>query len=105
MRGSGQEKETDETRYRTPITQHVQHEGNQSDVEEKGSGEESVETGACFAVDTPALVDAEGLTAAQPTRSKRPKKLKLERRGASPRERSRSRVKSVLKKVYIVELP
>jgi len=38
----GQEEGTDETRYRAPITQqHVQHEGNQSDMEEEGIGEES----------------------------------------------------------------
>jgi len=39
--GVGQEKETEETRYRAPITQqHVENEGKQSDVDEEGSGEE-----------------------------------------------------------------
>jgi len=98
--GVRQEKGTAETRYRAPITkQHVQHEGNQSDVEEEGSGEESVVTVVCCEVDTPAPIDAELLPAAQPTRPKRPKKLKLDGRESPPRERSRSRVRSVFKKV------
>jgi len=74
-------------------------------VEEKGTGEESVEAEVCFAVETPALIDAEGPTAAQPTRPKRPEKLKLERVGSPPRERNRSRVRSVLNKVKIAESP
>ena len=50
-------------------------------------------------MDTLAPIDAEDLCAAQPTRPKRPKKLKLDRREMPPRERSRSRVRSVLEKV------
>ena len=57
-----------------------------------------VEKEVWFAVETPAPIAAEGSTATQPTRPKRPKILKLERKGSSPRERSRSRVRSVLKK-------
>ena len=68
-----QEKETDETRHRTPIIQQDQHEGNQSEVEETGSGEESVEAEVWFAVDTSVPIDVGGSTAAQPTRPKRPK--------------------------------
>jgi hypothetical protein len=67
-------------------------------VEEKRSGDESVETEVCFAVYTPASIDAENSSAAQPTRPRRRKKLKVDRRGSPPRERSRSRVRSVLKK-------
>ena len=95
----GQEKE--ETIYRSPIThQHIQHEGKQSDVEEEGSGEESVVMVVCCEVDTLAPVDADDLRAAQPIRPKRSKKLKLlDRRKSPPRERSRSRVQSVVKKV------
>jgi len=68
-------------------------------VEENGSGEESVVTEVCCEVDTLAPVDAEDVPAAQPTTPKRPKKLKLDRRGSPARERSRSRVRSVVKKV------
>ena len=68
-----QEKETDETRHRTSITQQDQHEGIKSDVEEKGSWEESVEAEVWFTVDTPAPIDAEGSTAAQPPRLMHPK--------------------------------
>jgi len=98
--GAGERQMRLRGRYRAPFTQqHVQHEGNQSDVEKEGSGEESVVTGVCCEVDTPAPIDAEDLPAAQPTRPKRPKKLKLDRIGSPPRETSRSRVRSVLKKV------
>jgi len=74
--GVGQEKETDETKHRTPITQqNVQLDGNQYDVEERGSEEDSVEAKVRIAVvGPPAAVDAEGSTAAQPTRHKRSKK-------------------------------
>ena len=71
--GVVQEKETDETRHRTSITQD-QHEGIQSDVEDKRSWEESVEAEVWFTVDTPAPIDAEGSTAAQPPRLKHPEK-------------------------------
>ena len=100
MRGSGaRERHRGDYIYRPPITQHVQHESNQSDVEEEGSGEESVLTEVCCEVNTLAPIDAEDLRAAQPIRPKRPKKLKLDRRGSPPRERSRSRVRSVVKKL------
>jgi len=68
-------------------------------VEEEGSGGESVVREVCYEMDTLGSIDAEDLRAAQPTRPKRPKKLKLDRRGSSPRERSRGRVRSVVKKV------
>jgi len=68
-------------------------------VEEEGNGEESVLTEVYCEVDTLAPIDAEDLPDAQPTRPKRPKKLKLGRRESPPRERSRSRMRSVLKKV------
>ena len=46
----------------------------------------------------PNPIDAEDLPAAQPNRPRRPQKLKLDRRGSPSRERSRRRVRSVLKK-------
>jgi len=69
----GQEKETHEIIYRATITQHVQHEGNQSDVEEEGSGKESVLAEVCCEADTSAPIDAEDFPDAQTTRPKRPK--------------------------------
>jgi len=72
--GVGQEKETEETIYRSPIIQqHVQHDGNQSDVEEEGSGEESVVMEVCRKLGTLAPIDAEDLRATQPTRPRRKK--------------------------------
>ena len=100
MRGGGQEEEIEETIDRVPSTQqHVQHEGDQSDVEEEGRGKEQVVTEVCFEENTSVLSDTEDPNATQPTEPKRPKKLKLDRRGSPPRERSRSRVQSVLQKV------
>ena len=82
--GVVQEKETDENRNRTPTIQHQnQNEGIQSELEEKGIGEESVEAEVWFAVDNPAHTNVEGSTAAQPTRPKRPKNEDGEKRFAS----------------------
>jgi hypothetical protein len=69
----GQEKETDETRHKTPVTQQDQQDGKESEVEEKTTEEESVEAEVWFAVDIPAPTDTEGSTDAQPTRPKGPK--------------------------------
>ena len=97
--GGGQEEEIEETKDRAPSTQqHVQHKGDQSDVEEEGRGKEQVVTEVCFE-NTPVPSDTEDSNATQPTKPKRPKKLKLDRRGSPPREKSRSRVQSVLQKV------
>jgi hypothetical protein len=71
--GERQEKETDETRQRTPSTQQHHNEGNQSEMEEKGSAEESVDAELWSTVDTSAPKEVGGSTAAQPTKPKRPK--------------------------------
>jgi hypothetical protein len=96
----GAEKEREEPIDRAPSTQqHIQHEGDQSDVEEEGREKEQVVTDVCFEENTPVPSDTEGPNATQPTKRKRPKNLRLDRRGSPPRERSRSRVRSVLLKI------
>ena len=97
--GERQEKQTEEARQVSLITQQYQHEDNQSEVEAKGSGEEAVEADLWSTVDTSAPTEVGDMTAVQPTRPKRPKKLKVERRGSPPSVRRRSRVRSVLKHV------
>jgi len=52
-----------------------------------------------IAWDTLAHTDAKARTEAQPTRPKRPKKLKVEKRGSPTRDRSRGRVRNMFKKV------
>jgi len=83
----------------TITQQNVQREDNQSDVVERGGGEEVVVMEICRKEDPIASTAAEDLLEVQPTRPKRQKKLKLERRESPPRERSRSRVRSVVGKV------
>ena len=68
-------------------------------MEAKGSGEEAVEAELWSAVDTSEPTEVDEMTAVQPTRPKLPKKLKVDRRGSPPSERSRSRVRNVLKHV------
>jgi hypothetical protein len=50
-------------------------------------------------------IDAEATTAAQLTRAKRPKKLKVARRGSPTSDRSRSRVRNMFKKVEETATP
>ena len=99
MRGGGQEEEIEETTDRARSTQHVQHEGDQSDVEEEGRGKEQVVTEVCSRR-TPQCPVIQRTR--MPPNSPNPSvqtKLKLDRRGSPPRERSESRVRSVLQKV------
>ena len=90
-----QEKETDDTRRMTQITQQQERKENiQSDGEDRGSGDEVIETDVWIAGSTPTHTDEEARTAAQLPRPKRSKKLKVERRGSPPRDRS-SRVRNI----------
>ena len=55
--GGGQEGEIEENKDRAPSTQqHVQNEGDQSDVEEEGRGKEQVVTEVCFEENTQSAV-------------------------------------------------
>jgi hypothetical protein len=94
-----QEKETNDTRRTTQITQQQERkEDIQSDGEDRGSEDEVVETDVWIAESTPTHSDEEARTAAQLPRPERSKKLKVERRESPPRDRSRRRVKNMFKK-------
>ena len=67
--------------------------------EERGSGDQMLEAEVWIAWDTLAHTDAKARTEAQPTRPKRPKKLKVERRVSHIRDRNRSRVRNTFKNV------
>ena len=94
-----QEKETDDTRRTTQITQQQERKQDiQSEGKDRGRGDEVVETDVWIAESTPTHSDEETRTAAQLPRPKRSKKLKVERRGSPPRDRSRHRVINMFKK-------
>jgi hypothetical protein len=66
-----QEKETDDTRRTTQITQQERKENSQSDGEDRGRGDEVVETDVLIAESTPTYTDEETRTASQLPRLKR----------------------------------
>ena len=85
-----QEKEMDHTRRTTQITQQQER---KEDIHSDGE-DEVVETDVWIAESTPTHSDEEARTAEQLPRPKRSKKLKVERRGSPPRDRS-SRVRNI----------
>jgi len=95
-----QEEESVDTRRTTPPRQQPeQKEDIQSDGEKRGNGDQVLEADVWIAGGMPAHTEAEAKTEAQPTRPKRPKKLKVEKRGSPTRDRSRGRVRNMFKKV------
>ena len=79
--------------------QHVPYRGDQSDGEEEGKEEEQVLEEISIEEGLSDSKDTEGLNATLPSKPKRFKKLKQDRRGSPPRERSRSRMRSGSQKV------
>jgi hypothetical protein len=69
------------------------------DMEDQGVGARELEVVVSMTEGTPSHSYAESLNASQPTSPKRPKKLKVERRGSRTRNRSRSRLRAMLKEV------
>jgi hypothetical protein len=85
-----QEKEADHTRRTTQITQQQER---KEDIHSDGE-DEVVETDVWIAESTPTHSDEEARTAEQLPGPNAPKKLKVERRGSPPRDRS-SRVRKM----------
>ena len=70
----------------------------QTDMEDPGSGSGEVEVGVLLMAESASSPsDMESMNALQPTNPKRPKNLKVERRGSGAQNRSRSRVRAMLK--------
>jgi hypothetical protein len=76
----------------------IQHqtprEVTQMDMEGQGRGESEIETEVMVTNSAPFRSDAEDVNASPPTNPKRPKKLKVERRGSQTRNRSTSKVRT-----------
>ena len=72
---------------------------SQRDMEDQEEGAGEVELGVSITERTPSRSYAEPLNTSQLTSPKRPKSLRVERRGSRNRNRSRSRLRAIFKEV------